>query len=730
MNELFNISTAQVEATSRKEWLKNRRTAKASITISGGSAMPGASSSGTPSAPSATHLGELSDVTLTEPKQNDVLKYDGNEWVNSPLSDAIGGSYYTKEEIDNPFYGYVKRSEGGIIHEPIDVRGENSQVIVRSNYNDEYALAEVVGAKASEGVMGCLRWSPSQTDLTGAGDLHYNGERVLNEEDSRDFLRSSGDSMNGPLEVQAPDAQITIVGAQNDAGDYRAQIIAESTGERYGGISWSRNFTDIQGASGHLTYNDEPLVSILDLSDTPVFTTVDNEQKIVQLQDRGFRSVAYPITRPEAVVDEEGRNILEVIDASIKGSLAEDNLMYGVEWDVTVADPAMTRIGNMALHRQLPIQSRMKGCLLDDNGNVVEYLNPATWEDAVRDGSKGQVMVEIPEHYRKFETEGNIRRAKISEYPLLGYHYVPKMYISAYEASVQRSTGKLASVRNTTADYRGGNNSHSAWDSLNKTMLGRPATQMTREEYRNAARKRGSTSWNMLDYNAHKAMCWLYLIEYASRNSQLPVMPKDANGFMQGGLGEGVNIGESWSSYNSWWPVVPCGHTDCLGNHSGEVAYEMLNDDGSVFKTVYVPRYRGIENVFGHIWKASDGINTVMSEGVATAYVADAPSLYTDSGVDGYVMIGNAQVGDSFFRDIIFGDGGDIISSIGDGGNSEYWCDYAFTNVSDGVSAEMFGGNARYGGATAGLFSPMRRTPYAVREEYNGTRLCYIPPKL
>ena len=145
MNELFNISTAQVEATSRKEWLKNRRTAKASITISGGSSMPNTSSS-TPTAPTSEKLSDLLDVSLTEPKKGDVLQHDGTEWKNSPLSNAIGENYYTKEEIDNPLYGYVKRSEGGIIHEPIDVRGANSQVIVRSNYNDEYAGAEVVGA--------------------------------------------------------------------------------------------------------------------------------------------------------------------------------------------------------------------------------------------------------------------------------------------------------------------------------------------------------------------------------------------------------------------------------------------------------------------------------------------------------------------------------------------------------------------------------------------------------
>lgn len=282
MNE-FNISTAQVEAISRKEWLKNRRTAKASITISGGSAAMGTPGS---SAPELTteKLADLSDVTLDEPKQGDILEYNGQEWKNKPLPDAIGDEYYTKKEIDDPLYGYVKRSEGGIIHEPIDVRGDLSQVIVRSNYNDSYALAEVIGAKASEGVMGRLRWTPHQTDITGAGDLYYNGERVLNEEDSRDFLSKSGDSMNGPLEVQAPDAQITIIGEQNNDGDYAARIKAGSVGEDYGEILWKRGETHIKGESATLQFNDKELITRealeeaienidigdLDLFDTPI----------------------------------------------------------------------------------------------------------------------------------------------------------------------------------------------------------------------------------------------------------------------------------------------------------------------------------------------------------------------------------------------------------------------------------------------------------------------------
>ncbi|MDR0385402.1 MAG: hypothetical protein LBH60_04935, partial [Prevotellaceae bacterium] len=241
--------------------------------------------------------------------------------------------------------------------------------------------------------------------------------------------------------------------------------------------------------------------------------------------------------------------IVEVLDTdgeSKQGKIAallpylEEQCAYGIEWNTTVSSPLFTRIGNVALHKSLPIQNRMKGCLLNDSGSVVEYLDPTNWTAHDRSGASGQVMVEVPAHYRKFETEGTIRRAKISEFPLPGYHAVPKLYISAYEATFERSTGKLCSVVNMDADYRGGNN-QADWDGTYRSVTGRPVTSKSRTQFRNAARLRGAgTQWNCCPYDA-KDVAWLYYIEYANRNSQAAFNAQpDANGYKQGGLGNGV----------------------------------------------------------------------------------------------------------------------------------------------------------------------------------------------
>ena len=56
----------------------------------------------------------------------------------------------------------------------------------------------------------------------------------------------------------------------------------------------------------------------------------------------------------------------------------EELLVYGVEWDATVADPHLTRIGNMALHKTLPIQSQLRGCIAQGS-KVIYWLNEKDW---------------------------------------------------------------------------------------------------------------------------------------------------------------------------------------------------------------------------------------------------------------------------------------------------------------------------------------------------------------
>ena len=407
---------------------------------------------------------------------------------------------------------------------------------------------------------------------------------------------------------------------------------------------------------------------------------------------------------------------------------------YGIEWDTTNSSPLCTRIGNMDLHRSLPIQSRMRGCLLDDDGNVVKYLNPTDWTSETRDGSAGQVMVEIPEHYIKFETEGNINRVKISEVSLASYIHVPKMYISAYEASLQRSTSKLSSVVNMTEDFRGGNNT-SEWDGTYRSLLGKPVSNQTLSELRDFARNRNPQfyNWNILTYSAYKAFIWLYCVEYANFNVQSDfILEKDGNGFSQGGLGLGVtNLDESkLTTFNNYNPFISCGLTDSIGNGTGVVSYTMPIEYSSPTVETSVPRYRGIENPFGHIWNRLDGILALIgSSGENKVFISDNPMNFNSSDLSSYKFIGNEPSGNGYIKNILFGEAGEPFPSEIGGAASSYFCDYFYlgsTQSLDKICVVMVGGHA-YNNKQAGIFYFQNSYDYLYKSNRIGTRLCFIP---
>jgi hypothetical protein len=397
----------------------------------------------------------------------------------------------------------------------------------------------------------------------------------------------------------------------------------------------------------------------------------------------------------------------------------------------------------MGLHATLPVQNAMRTCLLLDDGTVNYYLNPTDWtkkaDGSASDlsGGDGQVMVEIPEHYLKFEQDGNIRRAKMSINRFSGAIFLPRLYISAFEATVQRSVNKLASVVNLTADYRGGNN-NAAWDAEDRTLLGRPATVLSRPNFRAYARARAAgTKWNMYTYVAHKAITWLFVIEYATRNSQLAVNNAlTSEGYRQGGLGAGVTtaIGTEWNNFNGYYCFVPCGASNSLGNGSGEVSYSALNFGGAGVTRIFpVNRYRGIEHPFGHIWKFTDGANvkiqSVAAGGESQLWVAENPADFNDANYTNYENRGLLARTEQYVRNILFGPKGEILPETLQSSSTQFWCDYWYTSLpASGESLRtLFWGGAATSGAHAGLANASSNPTPAATYAHFGSRLCYLP---
>lgn len=386
-----------------------------------------------------------------------------------------------------------------------------------------------------------------------------------------------------------------------------------------------------------------------------------------------------------------------------------DMLSYGVEWDITVADPTCTRIGNPLFHKSLPIQSEYKGCVVK-NGKLQYYLNPNDWskksngEPSHLDGTDGDVMIRIPRFYGKSGSNGNKRWVRISTVQIdTSWTEIPEMFISAYRNTIYTDGDviKVASVVSTDAKYRGGGrrpeyDQYLTTDQF-KTDLGKPVSNINRATMRTYAAAAGQ---ELLCYEFYKwIFYWNYVIEYANFNSQKEFNSElTSDGYHQGGLGPGLTTWDwsIWDTYNKNYAITPCGYTNEFGNFSGVKAIQLQSPE----KTLYTNRWRGFENPFGDIWTNLEGI--VIKRDAAKAN----SNVYTTTDVskygDDYSLFDIAGVEiaqDGWTGTFDLGSKAEIIPSSVTGSESTYKCDYHWCNA-DLVEKRtlLVGGRADHGG--------------------------------
>lgn len=412
----------------------------------------------------------------------------------------------------------------------------------------------------------------------------------------------------------------------------------------------------------------------------------------------------------------------------------EERYAYGVEWDMALSSPDGKRVGNMQLHRELPVQSKIRGCVLDNSGGVKKYLGASSWsqEDMSIDYLLEAIMAEMDRFWIRFYIKGLKFGCMMSDTPMPGYTYINKRYMSAFEGGIDRPSMTLLSaygVGSTNVNRRGGDNT-SDWDGTYRSLLGRPVTNLTRDQFRQAARKRGS-GWEMYTYNAHKTLFWLFAVEYATLDSQKPFnAQKDANGFAQGGLGPGPTQMTDWTNFNNANPLIPCGYTNEFGNGSGEKAYVVKNASGGTHATLMANRYRGIENPFGHIWKYTDGANiqvTTGDTGLSILWTTDDPSNFSDTSYTGYNKKGNICRTNGYAKKMLLGEDGDIVATEIGGSSSTYWCDYYYTYTSANRMQVVLVGGSADDGSDAGLACVRTDDAPSAAARYLGSRLCFFP---
>ena len=396
-----------------------------------------------------------------------------------------------------------------------------------------------------------------------------------------------------------------------------------------------------------------------------------------------------------------------------KLSRNENELWYGVKFDLAnSSSPDGVRTGNMEMHKTLPIQSKMRGCTINNVDNVKKYLKAddwTKWEDGTviaQDSSQisPEMMVEIPEHYRLLvATPDNTVEVRISEYNLPGYTKVEKKYIGAYEGITSETPPNLLR-------------------SINNTKY-KPKAITTRNQFQVFARENSRTNnWNIYTYGAHRDLTWLFVVEYATLNSQKAFNANlTTEGYHQGGLGEGVTTGAVKVNGADAWSFVPCGTTNSLGNGTGIIEYTHTNTNAegasTGTKVVNVPRYRGIENPFGHVWK--NVIDVVVAGTDNSVYICkDYTKFGTFEGgtnptaeqliTAGYELqdFKESTITSQYVKKLVNNNQADLFPTVvGDGASATtYYCEYHWTNAVATPRTLLIGGGSA-DGSRAGLFA-------------------------
>jgi len=435
------------------------------------------------------------------------------------------------------------------------------------------------------------------------------------------------------------------------------------------------------------------------------------------------------------------------------------DMWYGIQGDFTSLDYKLTRIGNLDLHRTLPIQKKIRRFVENADGTVKYYLhqndsrNKESGASAILDGTDGNVMLEKPEYYFRMEVQGTKWIRAYSEYPLPGFVKMERKVISPWFATIDNSTNTAVSacfltwsgssiardtngfivLTSNAVNCRGGSGAGDAgWDATYRSMLGMPRTSVSKSDVRSKC-KNGTHHGA---YRAYNEIAWLQRCEYASLHCQDTYNETlTADGYKQGGLGSGPAVdGNEWNTWGGYRPFVPSGVTATLGNNTGKVSYVIKGWTGGD-KTVQVTSYRGLENPSEYLWMLADDVLIYHGATTSTAYVCEDPTKFTshsDSATDvpaGYVSVSNLPRTDGYILQLTHSSKGYSFPYTLGGNSNVGSCDYFYTCVDDagwaspGWYGALLSASAAYG-ALAGFGFLLTSYRSSSAGAYFGFRLC------
>lgn len=496
--------------------------------------------------------------------------------------------------------------------------------------------------------------------------------------------------------------------------------------------AYSPEFTDLQLISGKVHTG---IKTFYDLTKWYIETTESGMNiYIYQPENSNFKIYGVIHGEPQSpnvqfsVVSSLPSNVVSRhITFNVTSQNLEEFDWYGVSWSETSSNPDCIRIGNMDMHRSLPIQSMMKPfditniedtvseiiLPIDDQFQKTSYANATNIQWSIVSRDSDNIMIRIPEFWYTddYVPGTKTHNLKLCPHAKPGWYHHKEAYVSAYE--VYKSGDKLVSVKGQL-----------------------PTVNFNRTNGRTWARANGfdgETKWNLYTYEEHRAICHLFLVEYATRNSQKAVNTElTPEGFRQGGLGSGCTTGTATINGAQTWSFMPTGSSDSLGSGSGEVTVTIQQTDQSGSNTSTITRkcnrYRGIENPFGHVWKHTDDVISVYSNGYRTWYKSVKPDQFTTNKNASYKSLcASTMVSSGYKTEIKATPTCDFFAvSVSGGSETTYWCDYNWDNTDASEHCLLIGGASDSGGE-AGLFCLYSDDGVGNSSATIGSRLTYLP---
>ncbi|TAL59173.1 MAG: hypothetical protein EPN85_09820 [Bacteroidetes bacterium] len=380
---------------------------------------------------------------------------------------------------------------------------------------------------------------------------------------------------------------------------------------------------------------------------------------------------------------------------------------YGTQWHElkgkynrtgsTSGYPVGVSLGNSLL----PVNAEMKRCLFLDNGTINYYTdaNDSTLKlgggASTLTGADGQVMVQIPAYYYRYNYTDNVHTWEISPYPLIGFTLhpafiknnsaVPHRYIGAYEATMYDVSAGIytdgiyqtavscvfadADSSMTIASRTGVFSLLTVGDKIvvsgttnnngTKTVASLvSATKITISEAVVGETAAATVIETEKDWTATTGdkLCSISgkaPINYGTRANLRAVAKNRGAGWRQEDydLVSAVQllylveyasfysqsvIGAGLTDWSTAWVGYndnnPINNTG-LSNSKGNTTFNLSKGDGVVGSYM---TYRGIENWYGHLWKWVDGININNN----IPYVSNNDTQFADDTTTNYTALG------------------------------------------------------------------------------------------